>query len=384
MHEIGHTFNLAHSWQKSLGTAWVPTPDEPSALSYMNYPYNYPAGLDAFFAAFEYGFSPSELLFMRHAPERFVKMGAAPWFSQHGFEEEAYEQVRAAATGPLELEVRVHRQTPYEFLEPVVVELRLRNVSTTPQVVDSAVLHGDGLALVVAREGGEAKRWLPFSRQCTAPVPTVLAPGEAIYESVFVSAGTGGWLISDPGRYSVYAALDAASGVTAVSRPLTLVVDQPRDPEAERLAGEVFSQGVAHTLAFGGTRVLHEANNTLAEVAERMPESRVAVHATAVLGAPMASDGKVLRTDADGHEVFDVAPAAPEEARELLSRALSDFDRAADSLGHIEVTQQTMRLAAVLDETGDSDAKADLLDTSADALERRGVLPGVVAALRRS
>ena len=78
MHEIGHSFNLAHSWQKSLGTAWVPLADEPAALSYMNYPYNYPGGLDAFFAAFDYGFSPDELLFLRHAPERFVKMGAEP------------------------------------------------------------------------------------------------------------------------------------------------------------------------------------------------------------------------------------------------------------------------------------------------------------------
>ena len=96
MHEIGHAFNLAHSWQKSLGTAWVPLADEPSALSYMNYPFNYPAGLDAFFAAFEYGFSPDELLFLRHAPERFVKMGAEPWFSNHGFEQET---LRPAAGG---------------------------------------------------------------------------------------------------------------------------------------------------------------------------------------------------------------------------------------------------------------------------------------------
>ncbi len=111
MHEIGHSFNLAHSWQKSLGTAWVPLANEPSALSYMNYPFNYPGGLDTFFAAFDYGFSPDELLFLRHAPERYVRMGAEPWFSNHGFEQEAFDQLRAAATGPLELEVRVHRET---------------------------------------------------------------------------------------------------------------------------------------------------------------------------------------------------------------------------------------------------------------------------------
>ena len=28
-HEMGHAFNLAHSWQKSLGTPWIPLADEP-------------------------------------------------------------------------------------------------------------------------------------------------------------------------------------------------------------------------------------------------------------------------------------------------------------------------------------------------------------------
>ena len=37
-HEMGHAFNLAHAWQKSLGTPWIPLNDEPDAFSFMNYP----------------------------------------------------------------------------------------------------------------------------------------------------------------------------------------------------------------------------------------------------------------------------------------------------------------------------------------------------------
>jgi len=383
MHEIGHSFNLAHSWQKSLGTSWVPLADEPSALSYMNYPFFYPGGVDAFFAAFEYGFSPHELLFLRHAPERLVKMGAEPWFSNHGFEKDAFEQLRAAVTGPLELELRVHREPRFEFLEPVVVELRLKNVSSTPTVVDGNALKDDGLAIVVATDGGDSKRWLPFARYCMAPSPTVLRPGETMYHSLFLSAGTGGWLISDPGTYTVYAATDTGEGSAALSRPLTIVVDRPSGSEAERLAGDLFTKEVAHTLAFGGSRVLEGANETLRQVAERLPESRAAVHATAVLGTPMAADGKVLTVTAEGEETVEVMPGAPDEARELLSAALGDFDRAADSLGHIAVTEQTKRLADVMAVEGDTSARADLLRGSADALARRGVLPGIVEALRQ-
>ncbi|MGH3696727.1 MAG: hypothetical protein ACRDRX_22555 [Pseudonocardiaceae bacterium] len=383
MHEIGHSFNLAHSWQKSLGTSWVPLADEPSALSYMNYPFFYPGGVDAFFAAFEYGFSPDELLFLRHAPERLVKMGAEPWFSNHGFEKDAFEQLRTAVTGPLELELRVHREPRFEFLEPVVAELRLKNVSSTPTVVDGNALKDDGLAIVVAKDGGDSKRWLPFARYCMAPSPTVLQPGEAMYHSLFLSAGTGGWLISDAGTYTVYAATETGQGSAALSRPLTIVVERPSGSEAERLAGDVFTKEVAHTLGFGGSRVLEGANETLQQVAERLPESRAAVHATAVLGTPMAADGKILTVTAEGFETVKVMPGAPEEARKLLSAALGDFDRAADSLGHIAVTEQIKRLADVLAVEGDTSARADLLSGSAEVLARRGVLPGIVEVLRQ-
>jgi hypothetical protein len=384
VHEIGHAFNLAHSWDKSVGASWIPMADEPSALSYMNYPFNYPAGLDAFFAAFEYGFSPNELVFLRHAPGRFVQMGAEPWFVNHGFEKDAFEQLRAAVSGPLELELRVHREPRFEFLEPVVVELKLKNVSVTPVIVDGNALNGDELAIVVDKAGGDSKRWLPFARYCPAPSPTVLQPGEAIYSSLFLSAGTGGWLISDPGTYTVYAATATGGASPALSRPLTIVVDPPSGPEAERLASEVFTKGVAHVLAFGGSRVLEGANEILQEVAERLPESKAAVHATAVLGTPMAADGKVLSVTAEGNETITVVPAAPAQARELLSTALRDFDTAADALGHIAVTEQTKRLAGVMAVEGDTSARAELLNYSADALSRRGVLPGVVEALRQS
>lgn len=383
MHEIGHAFNLAHSWDKSAGTAWVPLADEPSALSYMNYPFGYPGGLDAFFAAFDYGFSPDELLFLRHAPERFVKMGAEPWFRDYGFDRDAFDQLRAAVTGPVELEIRVHREPRFEFLEPVVAELRLQNVSTTPVVIDANAMKVDGLGIVVAKDGGEARRWLPFARHCMAPEPKVLQPGEAMYSSIFLSSGTGGWLITDPGSYRVFAAVDLGDEKSALSRPLRIVVERPGTAKSERLAGDVFTRDVAHTLAFGGTRELDKANKTLEEVVEQLPGSNAAVHAAVVLGTPLAQDGKVLNVTAPGKGAIEVVRASPSAARELLSAALGDFHRAADSLGHIGVAQKTMELADVLAAEGDTSARVDLLGGSADTLASRGVLPGVVEALRQ-
>ncbi len=149
VHELGHTFNLAHSWQKSVGGSWIPLQDEPKALSFMNYPFRVPPGPAAsFFAGFEYRFSDAELLFMRHAPERFVQQGNADWFDDHGFREAAVSPDPA-----LDLEVRVHRQAGsqhFEFLEPVVVELKLSNRSTRPHLIADGLLDGgDGLTIVI-------------------------------------------------------------------------------------------------------------------------------------------------------------------------------------------------------------------------------------------
>ena len=87
-HEMGHAFNLAHSWQKALGVPWIPgLANEPEARSFMNYPYSVAGGQTAFFSNFQFRFSDQELLFMRHAPARLVQMGNAAWFDHHGFEQ---------------------------------------------------------------------------------------------------------------------------------------------------------------------------------------------------------------------------------------------------------------------------------------------------------
>jgi hypothetical protein len=96
----------------------------------------------------------------------------------------------------------------------------------------------------------------------------------------------------------------------------------------------------------------------------------------------MVKDGKVLTVTNERKETVKIVQAAPSQARELLSAALQDFDMAADSLGHIAITEQTRRLGELIAAEGDTSARDDLLNQSADALARREVLPGVVEALR--
>ncbi|HEY3063875.1 MAG TPA: hypothetical protein VGL99_33305, partial [Chloroflexota bacterium] len=328
-HEMGHTFNLAHSWQKSLGTTWIPLADEPTALSYMNYPYRVPPGpQNVFFQGFDYRFSDAELLFMRHAPYRSVQQGNALWFDHHGF-----QGADAQVESPLRLDVRVNRpKAQFEFLEPVVVELKLSNVSTEPRLIPEQLLQSsERMTVVVKKDGATARQYLPFARYCFQEKQTVLAPGQPIYDSLFVGAGRNGWDLAEPGNYTIQVALHL-DGEDVVSAPLRIRVAPPRDYDEEHLAQDVFTDQVGRVLAFDGSSVLVAANDTLREVTERLPDRRVAVHARIALGNAVAGRRKRLEVGgglSPAQSLSSVAahiveaPADPVEVRRQLEPVLT-------------------------------------------------------------
>jgi hypothetical protein len=387
-HEMGHAFNLAHSWQKSLTDSglgpWIPLDDEPEARSFMNYPFNVSGGQTAFFSDFEYAFSDQELLFLRHAPARFVQQGNAAWFDHHGFQ--------GAGTMPeqaLKLEVRVNRVTPaFEFLEPVILELKLTNTSSQPQLVDKHLLSRTDSKAVILKKRGRP----PYAQYCPLPETKALMPGESVYEPLFVSAGQNGWDVADPGRYTVQVALHTEVEGDVVSNPLRLLVEPPsneRRYEAERLAQDFFSEDVGRILWFGGSRFLEKGNDVLREASERLGDHRVALHADAALGNAVAREYKQLNLEDIGKErtkpaamaggAITVRPPNVEEARKDLTSALTDKpNEGAASLGHIRYRRYMNRFSDLLAEQGENQEAAQIQDKLHDTLANRNVLDRVL------
>jgi hypothetical protein len=395
VHEMGHTFNLAHSWQKSLiyqgHGPWIPLNDEPEARSFMNYPYNVSGGQSAFFADFEFRFSDGELLFMRHAPLRFVQQGNAEWFDHHGF-----QQANVSPEPALKLELRAHRQRPtarYELMEPVVLELKLTNISGRPQTINRMTLAGGpDLTVIIKRDGQPARRHLPYATYCGHGEAAVLHNGQSIYESLFVAAGQGGWLIADPGWYTVQVALQH-NGEDIVSNPLRLRVGPPANFDEQRLTQDFFSDEVGRVLAFDGSRYLHEANEILREVAEKLGNRRAALHARIALGHPLTRPYKLLemgdrRTDtaaqgltsaaAAGARIVAQAPDEDEAQKDLEAALLERPAEAAESLSHIDYNNYMSRYSTWLAEQGDRRGAADALDTLYETLAARGVRADVL------
>ena len=369
VHEMGHAFNLAHSWQKTLGTAWIPLANEPEARSFMNYPFSVTGGQAAFFANFEYRFSDQELLFVRHAPERFVQMGNAAWFDHHGFEEAA-----VPAEPTLGLELRVNREyARYEFMEPVWVELKLTNVGTQPRLVDADVLDADSLTVILKKQGKEARQLVAFRQKCVQPETKVLLPGESIYGTILASAGINGWDVAEPGAYVIQAAAHVGEE-DVVSAPLALRIAPPLSRDEEYSAGDLFTQETARVLVFGGSRYLTEANDLLQEVVDRFPDRRIALHARVALANPLTLDYKLVKpTDETTIEV-DVQPAEPEEAARVIEPALIErAGAAAESFGHIRYRGIAERVARRLAAQGAEDEAAKTIDSAIETLEDRTV-----------
>jgi hypothetical protein len=370
IHEMGHSFNLAHSWQKTLGTSWVPLADEPEARSFMNYPFNVVGGQAAFFSDFEFRFSDQELLFVRHAPERFVQMGNAAWFDHHGFQEAAVPEEPTLA-----LELRVNRERArYEFMEPVWLELKLKNVGEQPRLVDTDILDADSLTVILKKHGKDARQLVPFRQKCTQPVTKALMPGESLYGTVLASAGLNGWDVSEPGTYTVQAAAHVGDE-DVVSLPLDLRIAPPISRDEEYVAGDLFVQGPGRVLALGGTRFLDDANDVLQEIVERFPERRISLHARVALGNPHTIDYKLVLPKDDQEKLeIEVSKADPDEATKLIEPVLVDEAQTAlETLGHIRYRTIAERTARRLSDAGADVAAAKTLDSAIDALAAREV-----------
>lgn len=370
VHEMGHAFNLAHSWQKSLGSPWVPLADEAEVRSFMNYPYNVAGGVPAFFADFEFRFSDSELVFMRHAPRRFVQMGNEDWFSNHAFEQEN------APSGEWALQIRPNRESNrFAFLEPVHLELKLTNTGAGAKLVEHDLL-GDGrhVAIIVQREGGPSRKWRPFVTSCHESHAEALKPGQSLYALHFVGAAPEGWLIHEPGFYTVQAAIEL-EGEIVRSNPLRIWVGRPGSDAADTLAPDYFGEDVGRVLAFRGAPSLEGANDVLRRVVAETQGSAAATHATVALAATKTRDFKKLEEGG-----FRTVEAKVDESAKATKPALLKApDAAAATLGHIAYREVLEGLAAALAAAGEKREATSVQKQLVEVMEKRGVLGSVVA-----
>lgn len=293
VHEAGHAFNLLHSWDKNRA----------SSLSFMNYDWRFDQlhGEGAYWKSFRFRFDDEELTHIRHGNRSSVIMGGDPWSSGgHAESPPGAEHLRmppgamVSVAGTVPLELRVRADEFYDFLEPVSIELSLRNLLPIPVTITEELHPEYGTATIyVRRPDGRVVEYMPISCKLADAATLELKPSGAEdgsdrhSRSVFVSYGRYGFYFDEPGQYYVRAVYHGPGNMIIPSNVCRLRIGHPQSREADRLAQDFFSYEAGCALYLGGSQSNHlrKGMDTLQEV--------VSQHEGTLVGAKTA--GRIAR-----------------------------------------------------------------------------------------
>ena len=285
VHELGHAFNLLHSFQKHIfqeGRRELLA--RPASPSWMNYPdlfpfgYSLPEGWDGpsrFWPQFSYRFDDLELEHLRHFHALGVVMGGDPFGASGHRTSQPFEPVSD------DEEVTFNLWVPpvIEYLQILEGDVQLKNTGDVPvDVANSLRPEAGNVTLLIQRPGSTAPVvHAGVARQCTRGMSTRLAPGEAHYAEIRPSFDRLGWNIDEPGTYLLQAVYAGPDGRRLASPIRSVHVAVP-DRRRERLGETLFSRATARYLGLDGSRAptLSDAQEALEEVAEQTPMSAIA------------------------------------------------------------------------------------------------------------
>ncbi|MFG2646788.1 hypothetical protein [Streptomyces sp. NPDC048436] len=357
VHEIGHAFNLLHSFDKHK--ADPPAPLGPLSgygdLSWMSYPHLYQGneaaqtGSDravAFFRAFAFRFTDDEIGHLRHGFYRQLVMGGSDFMAGAAKDRPGTELFAQPLTDESGLILELEGQAAFEYGEPVVAQLKLGRTGSrgTVAVLPDLDPSAGHVLVAITDPYGHTRLFQPLSRTCAGHDTTALtAEAPAVYASVYLGYGADGLYFSEPGLYKVAAAYQAPDGSRVVSAPRTVRVRQPLSREDQQVGELLMGDEQGQLLTFTGSDAsqLQGGNDALREVIERHGDHPLAAHARLARGA---NAGRHFQHIRDGRLVVR-EPDIKESVQQLgaaINASLGD-----EGLDNITLNETMRRLARV-------------------------------------
>jgi hypothetical protein len=382
VHEAGHAFNLLHSWDKN----------RPDSLSWMNYDWRYDQrnGANSFWSNFRFRFDDEELLHIRHGNRAAVVMGADPWSS--GTHLEAPPGAMAQLDGAAPLEFLLRSKGYFDFLEPVSIELRLRNELTQPQEIDARLSpEYGGVAVYIRRPSGELVQYAPVFCKLGTPEPRVLAPAGSTPEgndrysdSIFLSFGGTGFYFDAPGEYLVRAVYQGAGELAIPSNTLRLRVGNPVDRERDVLAQDFFTPEVGMSLYLEGSQSerLKGAMAVLIDLAERASDSPAGAKAAEAVGLSLARPFFAIDTTGKRPRLKKTHAADPAASLAVTAPALDVYRKTADPRLNLNYHALVRGRAETLAASGKKGEAKKEVQTLQKDLKSRGVNESVLKEIK--
>lgn len=284
-HELGHCFNLLHSWQKSLATP--PKPNIPSSLSWMNYPWGYPGGPAAFWNHFNFQFDTSELSHVRHGFRNNVIMGGNP-FTVGSSLQDIGGMFEDNIENTTNLELELEAKKTYLLGEPVVLETKLKTTSTrNNRVISSLHANYAFVTIGIKKPGGEKIVYEPLAEMCIEPEHTILnKENPGVYESSYIGFGKQGFIFDQIGTYQIRAVYYHEDGSRIVSETLQLRVKSPVSQQDDEITELFLQEEVGYLLAFMGSDApyLKKGNDALNLINDKYKDHPLNVYAQFIKG----------------------------------------------------------------------------------------------------
>jgi hypothetical protein len=335
VHEVGHAFNLLHSWQKALATP--PGINRPNSPSWMNYPWRFPAGQASFWNQFGFRFDTEELVHIRHGFRDAVIMGG------DAFATNAQVLVPEPGTAPPSLRLDVLAPEELRWGTPLTVGLRLVNAGGGSEPFHRYLGPRNGsVDVLVERSDGRTVQFQPLLHHCVDESQfTVLTPGEELADTAFVQYGGHGTTIDQPGTYRVHARLTTATGDVVVADPAAMTVCAPADA-ADLAAGTALVDarvGTLLSLVGSDEPSLEPGREKLRQLAEEHPEHPLAQIGALVEAANLArgftavEEGEAVLRAPDSSSATAMASSVGMElkGRSALLKAKTSGDEAVDA-----------------------------------------------------
>ena len=380
VHELGHCFNLFHSFHKQFMTP--PLPNRPGSLSWMNYPQHYdpgggaPSGAAAFWGAFPFQFDDLELAHLRHGFRNDVIMGGNPFGTGAALEMPVHADEPIEDRSGLRLSLRTSPSRPVVGT-PIVLELAL--TAERGQLVHPAeMLHPKyGVVQVtISRPRGDVVVHRPPVLHC-AEMPLVGArAGTTMPTSAYIGYDAAvGHVFEDPGTYRIRASYTAPDGSVVVSGTATLRIWSATGEEDAQVADLMLGEdiGMVMTLLGSDAPSLAGGMTAMREIAEEHGEHPMAVYARLALGMNAARPYTDVRPDGSVAE----RPRDLDRADALLRPAI-DASRGDAGLDDLSLLQVMGYLAGSHRAEGDDAAARDLVEDAGRLAAGKGVPPEVL------
>lgn len=381
VHELGHSFNLLHSWQKSLGTPSVPNRN--NSLSWMNYPWNSAFGSPAnFWNNFAFQFDNEEVIHLRHAFRNNVIMGGSNFAVGSGLHNHAdLSDFQDAIEDNSGLNLRIETRSSYAFGEPVVVDLKLSTYDMRGKTVN-ARLHPnfDFVRIAIQKPNKETVVYEPLMEHLAlADVQTLNAENPAIYESAYIGYGKGGFTFDQTGFYTVKAVYLALDGSPIVSNEVTLRVKSPVTAGEDEIADLYFGsdQGYLFYLLGSDSESLKNGNAALDLVLDKYAKNSLASYAALVKGINASRSFKTITPD----KVIEVRPS-DESLNQTMINQVVKYSKGDEGIDNITLNMAMRNMATCQKEAGNEAKAKEVMQEMVGIFEKKGLKSVVIEEIK--